>query len=78
MKFLSTLLLLGGYLLVYAAIAKSGRFATEPWEGLFQDAYDVPAAPTPSKDIAAPPGKPTAGRIDVPSGGSVPFYPGIR
>lgn len=39
MKFLSTLLLLGGYLLVYAAVAKNGRFAAEPWAGLFQDAY---------------------------------------
>lgn len=78
MKFLSTLLLLGGYLLIYAAVAKSGRFATQPWEGLFQDAYMVDTAPAASKDIQAPPGKPSAGRIDVPSGGSVPFYPGIR
>lgn len=39
MKFLSTLLLLGGYLLIYAAVAKGGRFAAQPWEGLFHDAY---------------------------------------
>lgn len=39
MKFLSTLLWFGGYLLVYAAVANGGRFAAEPWEGLFNDAY---------------------------------------
>lgn len=39
MKFLSVLLLLGGYLLVYAAVARGGRFAAQPWEGLFHDAY---------------------------------------
>ena len=39
MKFLSVLLLLGGYILVYASVARSGRFAAEPWQGLFQDAY---------------------------------------
>lgn len=39
MKFLSTLLLFSGYLLIYAAVAKGGRFATEPWEGVFHDAY---------------------------------------
>lgn len=75
MKFLSILLLLGGYILVYASIARGGRFATEPWQGLFEDAYDtVPQ----SQDIPAEPGKPTAGRIKVPSGGSIPFYPGIK
>lgn len=45
MKFLSILLLLAGYLLVYAAVAKNGRFATEPWEGLFHDAYGVSSTP---------------------------------
>ena len=28
-----------GYLLVYAATANGGRFATTPWEALRQDAY---------------------------------------
>lgn len=39
MKALATLLIFGGYLLVYAAVAKQGKFATEPWAGLFADAY---------------------------------------
>lgn len=79
MKFLSVLLLLGGYLLVYAAIAKNGRFATEPWEGLFHDAYvGNPDSSNKNQNIPAVPGKATAGRIRVPSGGSIPFYPGIK
>lgn len=41
MKFLSSILILGGYILVYAAIAKRGRFAQQPWMGLFHDAYGV-------------------------------------
>ena len=77
MKFLSTLLLLGGYMLIYAAVARNGRFAAEPWEGLFHDAYTVDQQPQ-DKNIPAVPGKPTAGRIRVPSGGSIPFYPGIK
>jgi hypothetical protein len=39
MKFLSSLLIFGGYVLVYAATANQGEFATEPWAGLFADAY---------------------------------------
>lgn len=62
MKFLSILLLLGGYMLVYGSVAKSGRFATEPWEGLFHDAYDNAASgksQTPSQP--APPTNPKVG-----------------
>ena len=29
----------GGYTLVYAAVAKGGVFATEPWASWFADAY---------------------------------------
>lgn len=39
MKFLSALLIFAGYMLVYAATAAQGKFATEPWAGLFADAY---------------------------------------
>lgn len=39
MKFLAIILTFGGYTLIYAAVAKQGRFATEPWAGLFADAY---------------------------------------
>ncbi len=28
-----------GYILVYASVANSGRFATQPWAGLHEDAY---------------------------------------
>jgi hypothetical protein len=35
------LLILGGYVLVYAAVANGGVMATNPWQGLFQDAYGV-------------------------------------
>ena len=45
MKFFSTLLWFGGYLLVYAAVANGGRFAAEPWEGLFNDAYTEERSP---------------------------------
>lgn len=39
MKFLATILVFGGYALVYASVAAGGKFATEPWLGLVQDAY---------------------------------------
>ena len=46
MKALSSLLIFGGYMLVYAATAGidpntkgGGKFATEPLAGLFADAY---------------------------------------
>ncbi len=39
MKFLSILLFFGGYTFVYAAVANRGLLATEPWLGLFTDAY---------------------------------------
>jgi hypothetical protein len=38
-KFLGGILILVGYMLVYAAVAKQGRFASEPWAGLYADAY---------------------------------------
>lgn len=30
-----------GYLLVYAAVANHGRFATAPWAGVIGDAYET-------------------------------------
>jgi len=39
MKALYALLIFGGYMLIYAATAKQGKFATEPWAGLLADAY---------------------------------------
>ena len=53
MRFLSTLLVMGGYVLVYAAIANHGKFATDPWLGVLADAYQdqpttAPSAPSPT------------------------------
>lgn len=39
MNFLAIGTLFVGYVLVYAATANHGRFATEPWAGLIGDAY---------------------------------------
>lgn len=39
MRFLGTLLVFAGYVFVYASVAAGGKFATEPWAGLFADAY---------------------------------------
>lgn len=39
MKPLPIVLIFSGYILVYAAVAAGGKFATEPWAGLFYDAY---------------------------------------
>ena len=33
-----------GYVLVYAAVANHGRFATHPWAGVVADAYTSPAS----------------------------------
>lgn len=44
MKALSMVLVFGGYMLIYAAVANQGKFATEPWAGLFADAYTGPAS----------------------------------
>lgn len=39
MGFLSIAVSFIGYVLVYGSVANHGRFATEPWSGLFADAY---------------------------------------
>lgn len=39
MKPLPIVLIFSGYALIYAAVAAGGKFATEPWAGLFADAY---------------------------------------
>lgn len=44
MKAFAILLTFAGYTLVYAAVANRGRFATDPWAGLFADAYTSNAA----------------------------------
>lgn len=36
---ITLLTLFFGYLLVYAATANHGRFATDPWSGTIHDAY---------------------------------------
>ncbi len=39
MKFLAIILTFAGYTLIYAATAKGGKFATDPWNGVLFDAY---------------------------------------
>ena len=39
MKFLATILTFIGYVLVYAGVANGGKFATQPWMGILNDAY---------------------------------------
>jgi len=39
MGFLSAAALFFGYMLMYAATANGGRYAANPWRGLFNDAY---------------------------------------
>lgn len=46
MKFLGILFVFFGYMLVYASVAAGGKFATEPWAGLFSDAYTGTQTPT--------------------------------
>lgn len=62
MKALSMILIFGGYMLVYAATAKQGKFATEPWAGLFADAYDTgPDGTTTIRQTASGPAPVPAG-----------------
>ena len=81
MKFLGILFVFFGYMLVYASTAAGGKFATEPWAGLFADAYTgAPITPginpqaagvgsfSPSVQNALKgnPNPPQAGRAGVP------------
>jgi hypothetical protein len=45
-KLLGILFVFFGYMLVYASVAAGGKFATEPWAGLFADAYTGAPIPT--------------------------------
>ena len=58
MKFLSTILVLAGYTLVYAAVANHGRFYANPWMGIFRDAYGASdtTPTTPAKAAPVVPG----------------------
>jgi hypothetical protein len=38
-RFPTAILLFAGYTLLYASVAAGGKMATEPWSGLFADAY---------------------------------------
>jgi hypothetical protein len=46
MKFLGTLFVFAGYVFLYSSVAAGGKFATEPWAGLFADAYTGAQIPT--------------------------------
>ena len=61
---LSTLLMLLGYTLVYSAVAKQGKYATDPMKGLTHDAYgDSSAGSSPG----AAPGSPGKGPQATPA-----------
>lgn len=63
MGVLSVPLTFVGYVLIYAASANHGKFATSPWTSLFQDAYGTPDTPP-------------AASHNVPGGGTAPNAPG--
>lgn len=48
MKLVSILLMFGGYVLVYAAVANHGAFVSNPWAGVFTDAYPPNTSAAPS------------------------------
>lgn len=52
MKFLGTLFVFFGYVFVYASTAAGGKFATEPWAGLFADAYTGTASAAAQAQVA--------------------------
>lgn len=54
MRALGMALLLGGYTLVYAAVARGGMFALEPWLGLLEDAYQTAANQSPGAGAPVP------------------------
>lgn len=39
MKFVAIIMTLIGYVLVYAGVANGGKFATQPWMSIIDDAY---------------------------------------
>lgn len=39
MKFVAIIMTFIGYVLVYAGVANGGKFATQPWMGIIDDAY---------------------------------------
>jgi hypothetical protein len=73
MRFVGILMLFGGYVLVYAAVANSGEFATEPWAGVLADAYTTSqstgttASGSPATSATAPSSAPSAAST-VPKG----------
>jgi hypothetical protein len=72
-NFVGTLLVFGGYVLVYAAVARGGRFATEPWAGLYEDAYtgdQTSLSPLAPSRAGMPPGYVDIGGYAVSAGGA--------
>lgn len=69
MQFIGILLVFGGYTLVYAATAHGGRFATEPWAGLYADAYGNPG------QDAVIPGNLSGNPSFAPNAGNAPALP---
>lgn len=83
MKVLPIVLAFSGYVLIYAAVAAGGKFATEPWAGLFADAYTEQQSSTISTTATNLEGgpalkgmAPNTGRGVRTRGISVPLHPG--
>ena len=82
MRFVGTLLLLAGYTLLYGSVANGGKFATNPWAGLFTDAYPKPQQQQPQQGMPGQPPmtrapiRPRASAPTPPVNASVPYLPG--
>ena len=50
-----------GYVLIYASVANAGRFATQPWAGLREDAYTGNRSTGDGPDAAPAVAPPTTG-----------------
>lgn len=72
MKSLAMLLIFGGYTLIYAAVANQGEFATEPWAGLFADAYTGAGSTSTGSNLQVVPSDNTQG---TPQGITNPLGP---
>lgn len=82
MKFIGILFVFFGYVLVYASAAAGGKFATEPWAGLFADAYTDANTTSPiaagiaSVTPTGPTTTPSRPRISLPQ--TKPVYSGTH
>lgn len=72
MKFIATLTIFLGYVLVYAAVANGGEFYATPLAGLVADAYDVGESSNIPNFPQTNPNEPTT---SSPKAGKIPNFP---